>query len=119
MTRAAALIGCLATLAASAAPASALPRYAHVLVIVEENKDYAQVLSGAFAPNLSRLARTYGEATNFFSEVHPSEANYVALVGGDTFGIHDDDAFYCKPGMGADPVCKGSDAPGYVAHSIP
>jgi hypothetical protein len=120
--KAAALIGYLATLAASApgaraAPAAALPHYAHVLVIVEENKDYAQVLNGAFAPNLSRLAETYGEATNFFGEVHPSEANYVALLGGDTFGIHDDDAFYCKPGMAADPVCQGADEPGYVSHS--
>ncbi|MFI4966304.1 MAG: alkaline phosphatase family protein [Caulobacterales bacterium] len=118
------LIGCLATLVASTAPvvgasAAALPRYAHVLVIVEENKDYAQVLSGTFAPNLARLARTYGEATNFFAEVHPSEANYVALLGGDTFGIHDDDAFYCKPGMGADPACGGAGAPGYASHSVP
>jgi arylsulfatase A-like enzyme len=30
--------------------------------------------------------------------VHPSEGNYVAMIGGDTFGIHDDDAWYCTRG---------------------
>jgi len=55
-------------------------------------------------------------ATRFYGEVHPSEANYVALLGGDTFGIHDDDAFYCKPGQ-VDPHCPGALRPGYVNHT--
>src|SRR5690242_4952663 len=58
---------------------AAVPRYAHVFVIVEENKDYAQILNPAAAPNIARLARTYGDASRFFGEVHPSEGNYVAL----------------------------------------
>jgi len=103
---------------AAPAPEPALPRYAHVFVIVEENKDYAQVLSSAFAPHLAALARQYGDATQFFGEVHPSEANYVAMLGGDTFGIHDDDAFYCRPGMQADPACPGAAAPDYAAHTV-
>jgi hypothetical protein len=49
--------------------------------------------------------------------VHPSEANYVALLGGDTFGIHDDDAFYCKPGS-TRPMCDGASAPGYADHTV-
>ncbi len=112
----------LAAALAAAAPAcaadrdNAVPRYAHVFVIVEENKDYAQILDPAAAPNIARLARAYGDASQFFGEVHPSEGNYVALLGGDTFGIHDDDAFYCKPGM-ADPKCPGANAPGYQDHT--
>jgi hypothetical protein len=66
-------------------------------VIVEENKDYAQIVSATNAPAIARLATTYGSATNFYGEVHPSQANYVALLGGDTFGIHDDDPFFCEP----------------------
>lgn len=95
----------------------AVPRYQHVFVIIEENKDYAQILNPRSAPNIARLARTYGDASQFFGEVHPSEANYVALLGGDTFGIHDDDAFYCKPGM-VDPFCPGANEPGYVDHTV-
>jgi hypothetical protein len=114
----------LAALAASAAahaettPADrAVPRYAHVFVIVEENKNYEQILNPAFAPNISGLAKAYGNATRFYGEVHPSEANYVALLGGDTFGIHDDDAYYCKPGS-TDQRCPGAGQPGYVDHTV-
>jgi hypothetical protein len=86
-----------AALAVPTANDLAVPRYAHVLVIVEENKDYSQIIDGVNAPAIARLAKTYGSATNFFGEVHPSQANYVALVGGDTFGIHDDDPYFCQP----------------------
>jgi len=112
----------LAAALAAGAPAvaadrdAAVPRYAHVFVIVEENKDYAQILDPAAAPNIARLARTYGDASQFFGEVHPSEGNYVALLGGDTYGVHDDDAWYCKPGQ-VDAACKGSAEPGYQDHT--
>ena len=96
---------------------SAVPRYAHIFIIVEENKDYAQIVSGPDAPNLARLAAAYGNATQFFSEVHPSEANYVALPGGDTFGIHDDDAFYCKPGE-VDAACTYARFDNYPNHTV-
>jgi|WetSurMetagenome_2_1015567.scaffolds.fasta_scaffold12611_3 phosphatidylinositol-3-phosphatase len=93
------------------------PRYDHVFVIVEENKDYAQIMDPAVAPNIAGLAKRYGNAARFFAEVHPSEANYVAMLGGDTFGIHDDDAFYCKPGP-TSPPCAGAAQPGYVDHTV-
>ena len=105
---------------AAAAPAAVIegvPHYDHIIVIVEENKGYATVFDRGYAPNISRLAATYGSALQMFAEVHPSEANYVALLGGDTFGIHDDDAWYCVPGD-THPFCKGADAPDFVAHLI-
>jgi arylsulfatase A-like enzyme len=116
-----AVILCAAALAlpgpGRAADLEGVPRYAHIFVIVEENKDYAQILDPASAPHIAKLAKTYGNATQFFGEVHPSEANYVALLGGDTFGIHDDDAYYCKP-LDARPYCWGARQPGYVDHTV-
>ena len=112
-----------ATAAAASPPSSqtardnAVPRYAHILVILEENKNYEQILDPAIAPNMAAWALKYGVASHFYGEVHPSEANYVALLGGDTFGIHDDDAFYCKPGQ-IDPNCLGAAAAGYVDHTV-
>jgi hypothetical protein len=103
--------------AAGAQPADGAPRYAHVVVIVEENKDYEQILNPSKAPNIAALAAKYGNATRFYGEVHPSEANYVAMVGGDTFGIHDDDGFSCHAGV-IDPFCSGSATPGYVDHTV-
>jgi hypothetical protein len=114
---AAALLACAAAVPAAAAGLEGVPRYDHVFVIVEENKDYSQILDPAAAPNIAGLAAQYGNATQFFGEVHPSEANYVALLGGDTFGIHDDDAYYCKAGS-TQPFCEGAAAPGYVDHTI-
>ncbi|MEO7027419.1 MAG: alkaline phosphatase family protein [Caulobacteraceae bacterium] len=96
---------------------AAVPRYAHVFVIVEENKNYEQVLDPKVAPGIAGLAKEFGNATQFFGEVHPSEANYVALLGGDTFGIHDDDGFSCHAGSTGD-FCFGSATPGYVDHTI-
>jgi hypothetical protein len=51
---------------ASAAPA---PPYTHVFVIPEENKDYELIMDGRAAPDIARLARTYGVAENFFGVV--------------------------------------------------
>jgi hypothetical protein len=107
---------------AGAAPAAgdrdaAVPRYDHVIVVVEENKGYGTVFDHGYAPTLSDLAATYGVATQMFAERHPSEPNYVALIGGDTFGIADDDAWYCTPHATRE-FCKDAEAPGYVAHEI-
>lgn len=94
-----------------------VPRYAHIFVIIEENKNYEQILDPAAAPNIAGLAAKYGDAARFYSEVHPSEANYVALLGGDTFGIHDDDGFFCHPGQ-VDLACPGALVPGYADHDV-
>jgi hypothetical protein len=104
-------------LPAKAAGLEGMPRYDRVVVIVEENKDYDQILDPASAPNIAGLAARYGNATRFYGEVHPSEANYVAMLGGDTFGIHDDDAYYCNAGS-TRPFCDGAAAPGYADHTV-
>lgn len=96
---------------------SAVPRYAHIFVIVLENKDESQVINPAAAPTIARLGKTYGTASHFYAEVHPSEGNYVAMLGGDTFGIHDDDAYYCAPGV-QKPHCSKSAQPGYANHTV-
>src|SRR5499427_7954487 len=101
-----------------AVAAAQMPRYAHILVIVAENKGYDLILGrDTVAPNINRLAQQYGLASQFFAEVHPSEGNYVAMLAGDTFGIHDDDAFYCKPLM-HDAWSSKSQRPDYVDHTL-
>lgn len=95
-----------------------MPHYQHFFVIVAENKSYDQIFGEPdWAPAIHKLAAQYGSATHFYSEVHPSEGNYVAMLGGDTFGIHDDDAFYCRPGRQIQ-ECPNADEPGYVSHDI-
>ena len=112
------LTSALATRAPAAAPIADVPRYAHIFVIIAENKNYAQIIGPASrAPHINRLAHQYGLASRFYAEVHPSEGNYVAMLGGDTFGIHDDDAFYCKAGL-RDPFCPSASQPDYPDHTV-
>lgn len=70
-----------------------VPRYDHVFVIVDENKDVRSILGGRSAPEMNAMANAYGVATHYDAVAHPSEPNYVALVGGSTFGIRDDASF--------------------------
>lgn len=105
----------LATHVAGAAP---MPHYDRIFLIILENHSSDEIIGDkSAAPELNSLARDYGLATNYYAIRHPSEPNYVAIVGGDTFGIADDDAFYCKPGMKAF-GCEKSSKPGYVDHTV-
>ncbi len=95
-----------------------IPRYDHIFLIISENHGYRQIIGNPRAPNLNRLANTYGSATAFYGETHPSKANYIAMLGGDTFGIHDDDAFYCRAGS-TDRYCeKAAKITPYVDHTV-
>jgi phosphatidylinositol-3-phosphatase len=107
----------LSVAAVSASWAMAMPRYDHIFIIIAENKRYEQIIGSADAPNLNALAAKYGLATNFYGETHPSEPNYVAMLGGETFGITDDDAWYCQPGQPA-PFCTHATDANYAPHTV-
>ncbi|HZC63005.1 MAG TPA: alkaline phosphatase family protein, partial [Streptosporangiaceae bacterium] len=89
-----ALIGFIpaSALASPAAPA----HYDHVFVIVEENHSFTDVIGNPAAPNLNALASRYGLATQYYGVTHPSEPNYVALLGGSPFGVTSDDPYYVQ-----------------------
>jgi phospholipase C len=95
-----------------------IPRYEHIILIIAENHSYDQIIDKQVAPNINKLAKEYGSATKFYGEVHPSKANYIAMIGGDTFGIHDDDAYYCRAGS-PDQYCRSSETiHPYVDHTV-
>lgn len=88
--------GCATTgRAAAPAPSPAVHGYTKVLVVVEENKTYDQVLGADRAPYLAGLADTYGVATALdagYPPKCPSLAAYIILTSGDDHGICDDEA---------------------------
>ncbi len=111
-------LGALAALfLAARADAAEVARYDHIFVIIAENKNYEQIVGSANAPRLNALAKEYGLATSYYGVVHPSEANYIAMLGGDTFGIHDDDAWFCKP-LTIATDCSFAQNSGYAPHSV-
>jgi acid phosphatase len=68
--------------------AAALPRPAHVLIVVEENR--GNILGNKSAPFMTALATHGANMAASFAETHPSEPNYLALFAGNTFGVTKD-----------------------------
>jgi hypothetical protein len=71
-------------------PNGVLPDFAHVFVIMLENRGYGQIIGNAHAPFLNHLATTTGLATKYTGVAHPSQPNYLAAISGGTFGVQDD-----------------------------
>jgi acid phosphatase len=72
-----------------AAPGARSGRVSKALVFVVENHSLDQMR--ADMPYTLRLAQTYGYAGDYHALTHPSLGNYLAIAGGTTFGVTDDD----------------------------
>ncbi|HEY6962922.1 MAG TPA: alkaline phosphatase family protein [Gaiellaceae bacterium] len=76
--------------ATAAAPRQApVPRLAHVVVVVLENRERSDVIGGG-SPLLTSYAHRYADLTSYYAVAHPSLPNYLALVSGSTDGITSD-----------------------------
>jgi hypothetical protein len=62
----------------------------HVVLVVEENHEFGQIIGSRQAPFLNRLATKGTLLTSYYAIGHPSLPNYIALVAGDPLGIHSD-----------------------------
>ena len=89
----------------SRAPGSSAYRPEHVVVVMEENKGYEQILGDGTAPYISALARGGALFTDFHAETHPSFPNYLALFSGSTQGVTTD-------------ACPRTFAGGNLGHSL-
>jgi phosphatidylinositol-3-phosphatase len=74
----------------SASAAPPVPPFAHIVVVVFENKERGDVIGATDAPAFAALARRGAELTAYDGVAHPSLPNYLALVSGSTHGITDD-----------------------------
>src|ERR1700730_10500985 len=62
---------------------STLPRYDHIIVVVEENKDFEQILgTNSDAPYIRQLAAEGASISQMFGEEHASQGNYFWLFSG-------------------------------------
>jgi hypothetical protein len=71
------------------ASGSPLPRPAHVIFVVEENKAYATIIGSSHAAYLNELAKSGASFTHATGVAHPSQPNYLALFTGRTNGDAD------------------------------
>lgn len=116
-----AVIGAVATsLPAQVAPtrpaAATLPTYAHVVIVVEENRSQANIIGNKAAPFINALAAGGAMMAQSFAETHPSEPNYLALFAGSTFGVTKDSCPVdagAAPNLGSELLAAGRTFGGY------
>ena len=83
-------LGIVFACASGAQAAAPLPRPAHVIVVVEENKTIAQIIDSGSAPYLTAVARGGALFTRAYGVTHPSQPDYFALFSGLTNTNGDD-----------------------------
>ena len=115
------LLTALGACAGSAAPRrpSPLSVYDHIVIVIEENKDFEQILGGAYAaPYFATLAAEGATLTNMFAEEHNSEGNYFWLFSGSDQGVRFEDAVPTEPilasSLGEQLIAKGLSFKGYA-----
>jgi phosphatidylinositol-3-phosphatase len=67
-----------------------VPTPAHVVVVIEENHGYSQIIGSPQAPYINTLATQGALFTKSYALTHPSQPNYLGLFSGSTQGITND-----------------------------
>ncbi len=67
-----------------------VPRPDHVVIVVEENHSFDDVIGSSAAPYFASLVAQGALFTQSFALTHPSQPNYLALFSGSTQGVTDD-----------------------------
>ncbi len=73
------------------------PAYDHIVVVVEENHHFNEIIGNPDAAYINTLAAGGALLSNYHAVTHPSEPNYFALYAGSTFGVQDD-GLHPEPG---------------------
>jgi acid phosphatase len=94
----------------------------HVLLVIEENHSYGQVVDNPNAPFIMKLVKEGALFTDAHGVRHPSQPNYLALFSGSTQGVTDDGPVPGTPlktaNLGAQLIAHGYTFVGY-SESLP
>ena len=109
------LVVLAASALAVAQTAKALPQPAHVVVVLEENHAYENIIGSPDAPYINQLASEGASFTQSFAITHPSEPNYLALFSGSTQGITGDPcpSTFSAPNLGSELIEAGKTFAGF------
>lgn len=77
----------LLILVAPLSHATALPKPDHIVIVIEENKSFGQIIGNTAAPYINNLAQRGMLFLESRGVTHPSQPNYLALFSGTTRGI--------------------------------
>ncbi len=93
--------------------------YAHVVVVMMENRSFNQIIGNKAAPYLNGLAKSCGLATQYHGVAYPSLPNYLAVTAGSTFGIRDDNPPSAHPLSAASIFSQTGTSWAAVSESMP
>jgi len=97
-----------------------LPVPDHIVIVVEENHSYSQILESANASYISSLSKDPYSASfiNAFATTHPSQPNYLNLFSGSTQGVnnnyHSAGAPFTTPNLGSELISAGKSFTSYA-----
>ena len=97
-----------------------LPKPDHVVIVMEENHSYADIIGSASAPYINSLASQGASFTDSHAITHPSEPNYMALFSGSTQGLTSDACPVTYTGANlASELIKAGDTFGGYSEDLP
>ncbi|GAA4102364.1 alkaline phosphatase family protein [Mucilaginibacter panaciglaebae] len=94
-------------------------RYDHIIIVMEENHGFDEVIGSTNAPYITQLAQDGALFTNSHGVTHPSQPNYLALYAGGVQGVIGDESLekvtpYTTPNLGASLIKHGFTFTGYA-----
>jgi hypothetical protein len=96
---------------------SGVPTPDHVVVVMEENHSYSEIIGSADAPYINSLASRGAVFTQSFAITHPSQPNYLDIFSGSNQGITDDSPVpqpFAAPNLGGSLIQAGLTFGGYA-----
>jgi len=97
-----------------------MPAYDHIVVVVEENHSFGEIIGNPQAPYINSLASGGALLTNYHAVTHPSQPNYFALYAGSTFAVADSGIYNLPdPTLASVLQAAGKTFTGYIEASSP
>ncbi len=92
-----------------------LPVPAHVIIVLEENHAYSQIIGSPEAPYINSLAGEGASFTKSFAITHPSQPNYLALFSGSAQGVTSDSCphTFSTQNLGSELIAAGKTFTGF------
>jgi hypothetical protein len=93
----------------------AVPRPDHVVIVVEENRAYSEVVGSPDAPYINSLVARGASLTDYRGLTHPSQPNYIAMFSGSFHNVLDNSVPHTieAPSLGGQLIAAGLDFAGY------
>jgi len=86
-----------------------------VVIVLEENHGYSEIIGSPEAPYINRLAARGASFTQSFGITHPSQPNYLALFSGSTHGVTGDSCphTFSAPNLASELTAAGKTFAGF------